>query len=89
MYAQSTLDSDFALLESIRRHLLDDSETLASFPEIFSGIAPVHGGLYNGVNVGWIPSQVAESSDMVSRPPLSLHPQQQKIHGVNKNKMSL
>ncbi|KAK9274341.1 hypothetical protein L1049_019155 [Liquidambar formosana] len=42
MYGQSPSDYDFALLESIRRHLLDDSDLPPSFLAVNSGNAPLH-----------------------------------------------
>ncbi|KAK9273476.1 hypothetical protein L1049_018286 [Liquidambar formosana] len=42
MYGQSISDYDFALLESIRRHLLDDSDLPPSFLAVNSGNAPLH-----------------------------------------------
>ncbi|KAK9273049.1 hypothetical protein L1049_017856 [Liquidambar formosana] len=42
MYGQSMSDYDFALLESIRRHLLDDSDLPPTFLALNSGNAPLH-----------------------------------------------
>ncbi|KAL7238477.1 hypothetical protein ACSBR2_004554 [Camellia fascicularis] len=41
MYEQSISDSDFALLESIRRHLLDDSDISENFPMMGPCNAPL------------------------------------------------
>ncbi|GMP62095.1 hypothetical protein CsSME_00024323 [Camellia sinensis var. sinensis] len=41
MYEQSISDSDFALLESIRRHLLDDSDFSENFPMMGPCNAPL------------------------------------------------
>uniref|UniRef100_A0A5B7C6S4 Putative ethylene-responsive transcription factor 2-like n=1 Tax=Davidia involucrata TaxID=16924 RepID=A0A5B7C6S4_DAVIN len=42
MFEQAISESDFALLESIRQHLLDDSDISAIFPAMSSCCAPVY-----------------------------------------------
>ncbi|XAR54908.1 hypothetical protein NMG60_11030240 [Bertholletia excelsa] len=52
MYTQTDFDSDLALLESIRRHLLGDSETSTGYG-------------YNSFSWGELPLQQNDSEDMI------------------------
>lgn len=73
MYGQATYESDLALLESIRRHLLGDSETRFSVPVTSSGIGPVFtrsssfSSLYPCLTDNWgdLPLKEDDSEDMV------------------------
>nr|AKJ26296.1 ethylene responsive element binding factor 1 [Paeonia lactiflora] len=75
MYGQSSTESDFALLESIRRHLLDDSEAQMSIPpSLFSGEKPAvyrRNSSFSSLipcltdNWGDLPLKVDDSEDMV------------------------
>lgn len=73
MDGQNTTESDFALLESIRRHLLDDSDAPMSFPSMISGNKPMYcrNSSFSSLipcltdNWGELPLKVDDSEDMV------------------------
>lgn len=70
MYEQSNSDSDFALLESIRRHLLDESDFPATnFGFLGQGYcrSSGFGGLFSCLTENWgdLPLKENDSEDMV------------------------
>ncbi|XP_004508948.1 ethylene-responsive transcription factor 1A [Cicer arietinum] len=73
MYGHNTFDSEFALLESIRRHLLGESETIFGAPTTSSGNTRVFSrsssfsSLYPCLTDNWgdLPLKEDDSEDMV------------------------
>ncbi|KAK7386267.1 hypothetical protein VNO78_26380 [Psophocarpus tetragonolobus] len=68
MYEQSsTYESDLALLDSIRRHLLGESESIFGAPSGVSGRSSTFSSLYSCLSDNWgeLPFKEDDSEDMV------------------------
>ncbi|TKY55487.1 Ethylene-responsive transcription factor 1A [Spatholobus suberectus] len=67
MYEQSPYESDLALLDSIRRHLLGESESIFGAPTSVSGRSSSCSSLYSCLSDNWgeLPFKEDDSEDMV------------------------